>query len=47
MQYIKFLLALMLLPTVALADGWENQYKQIEQSNRQPQIGDKVFNITK
>ena len=47
MKYIKFLLALLLLPTVALADGWDTQYKQIEQSIRQPQFGDKVFNITK
>ena len=47
MKYIKFLLALLLLPTVALADGWDTQYKQIEQSIRQPQCGDKVFNITK
>ena len=47
MKYIKFLLALLLLPTVALADGWDTQYKQIEQSIRQPQFGEKVFNITK
>lgn len=47
MKYIKLLLALLLLPSVALADGWDTQYKQIEQSIRQPQFGDKVFNITK
>ena len=47
MKYIKLLLALLLLPAVALADGWDTQYKQIEQSIRQPQFGDKVFNITK
>ena len=46
MKYIKLLLALLLLPSVALADGWDTQYKQIEQSIRQPQFGDKVFNIT-
>ena len=47
MKYIKLLLALLLLPSVALANGWDTQYKQIEQSIRQPQFGDKVFNITK
>ena len=47
MKYIKLLLALLLLPAVALANGWDTQYKQIEQSIRQPQFGDKVFNITK
>ena len=47
MKYIKLLLALLLLPAVALANGWDTQYKQIEQSIRHPQFGDKVFNITK
>lgn len=47
MKYIKLLLALLLLPAMALADGWDTQYKQIEQSIRQPQFGEKVFNITK
>ena len=47
MKYIKLLLALLLMPAMALADGWDTQYKQIEQSIRQPQFGEKVFNITK
>lgn len=47
MKYIKLLLALLFIPTVALADGWDTEYKRIEQSIREPQFNNKDFVITK
>ena len=38
----------LLIPTLASAQGWnETEYKQIEQSIREPQFADRVFPITK
>ncbi len=47
MKYIKLLLALLFIPMSALADGWDNEYKKIEQSIREPQFKNKDFVITK
>jgi len=47
MKYIKLLLALLFIPMSALADGWDNEYKKIEQSIREPQFKNKDFIITK
>ena len=47
MKILKLLLLWLLVPMAALADGWTTQYKQIEQSIRQPEFADKVFDITK
>ena len=47
MKYLQLLLVTLLLPVALWADGWDTQYKQIEQSIRQPQFADREFNITK
>ncbi len=47
MKFLKLLLISLLFPTVALADGWNTLYKQIENNIRQPQFADKVYNVTK
>ena len=47
MKYLKLLLLCLLFPVAALADGWETQYKQIEQSIRQPKFADREFMVTK
>ena len=47
MKYLQWLLLLVLCPLTASADAWETQYKQIEQSIRQPQFANKDFLITK
>ena len=47
MKYLKLLLLCLLFPVAALADGWETQYKQIEQSIRQPKFADREFLVTK
>ena len=35
-----------MFPMVALADAWETEYKQIEQSIKQPEFKDKDYSIT-
>ena len=47
MKYLQLLLLCLLLPLTTWADGWDKQYKQIEQSIKQPQFADRVFNVTK
>ena len=47
MKYLQWLLLFVLCPLTASADAWETQYKQIEQSIRQPQFANKDFLITK
>ncbi len=47
MKYLQLLLAFLLAPFTAWADGWDTQYRQIEQSIRQPKFADREFNITK
>lgn len=47
MRFIKLLILGLLFPVAMMADAWETQYKQIEQSIRQPQFADRTFNITK
>lgn len=47
MKYLQLLLAFLLMPLTAWADGWDTQYRQIEQSIRQPKFADREFNITK
>jgi len=47
MKFVKLLFLALLFPTAMMADSWETQYKQIEQSIRQPQFADRTFNITK
>ena len=47
MKYLNLLLLCLLMPTAIMADGWETQYKQIEQSIRQPKFADREFMITK
>lgn len=46
-HYLILLLLCLTAPLAALADGWDTQYKQIEQSIRQPKFADKEFPITK
>ncbi|MDD5992144.1 MAG: glycoside hydrolase family 88 protein, partial [Prevotellaceae bacterium] len=46
MKHIKLFLALLMFPMVALADAWETEYKQIEQSIKQPEFKDKDYSIT-
>lgn len=47
MRKLKTLLLAMLLPVCALASGWDdNEYKQIEASVQQPQIGTKRYPVT-
>lgn len=47
MKYLKLLLLCLLFPTAMAADGWDTQYRQIEQSIRQPKFADREFLITK
>ena len=47
MKYLQLLLAFLLAPFTVWADGWDTQYRQIEQSIRQPKFADREFNITK
>ena len=47
MKYLHLLLLCLLFPAVAMADGWETTYKQIEKSIRQPQFANRDFKITK
>ncbi|WP_216655773.1 glycoside hydrolase family 88 protein [Xylanibacter muris] len=47
MKRLKLLLLCLLLPAVLVAGGWDTQYRQIEQSIRQPQFASRDFNITK
>lgn len=47
MKYFRLLLLSLLFPLAAFASGWNDEYQQIEQSIRQPQFADRVFNITK
>ena len=46
MKHIKLFIAFLLFPLMAFADAWETQYKQIEQSIRQPEFKDKTYAIT-
>lgn len=47
MKYLHLLLLCLLFPAALMADGWDTQYKQIEQSIRQPKFADRDFLITK
>ena len=47
MKSLRLLLLCLMFPVLAMADGWDTQYKQIEKSIRLPKLSDKVFNITK
>lgn len=47
MKYLQLLLLCLLFPAALSADGWDSQYKQIEQSIRQPQFADRSFSIVK
>ena len=47
MKHLHLLLLCLFFPLAAVADVWETQYKQIEQSIRQPQFADNEFVITK
>ena len=47
-KLLQSLAICMLFPMIAVAQGWnEAQYKQIEQSIREPQFADKAYVITK
>ena len=46
MKYLHLLLLCLLFPAALMADGWDTQYKQIEQSIRQPKFADSDFLIT-
>ena len=45
MKHIKLLIAFLLFPLMAFADAWETQYKQIEQSIKQPEFKNKDYAI--
>ena len=47
MKYIHILLICLLFPLTVMADGWDTDYKRIEQNIRQPKFADKQFVITK
>lgn len=47
MKNLKLLLICMLFPLVASASVWDTQYKQIEQSIKQPEFANREFLITK
>lgn len=47
MKYLHLLLLCLLFPSAMMADGWDSQYKQIEQSIRQPKFANRDFTITK
>ena len=47
MKYLQLLLLCLLFPAALVADGWDSQYKQIEQSIRQPQFANRSFSIVK
>ena len=44
---LTVLLLCLLFPALMTAQGWDTQYKQIEQSIRQPQFADRTFSIEK
>ncbi len=45
MRHLLFYIFCFLFPFAALADGWDDQYKIIEQNIRQPQFADRTFSI--
>ena len=47
MKYLHLLLLCLFFPLASSANIWETQYKQIEQSIRQPEFANKEFVITK
>lgn len=47
MRKLYFALIALILPMMALADGWTTQYHEIEKSIRQPQFANREFKITK
>lgn len=47
MKYLHLLLLCLFFPLASSANVWETQYKQIEQSIRQPEFANKEFVITK
>lgn len=47
MRQLQTLLLCLLMPLAAMASAWDSQYKQIENSIRQPQFPDRTYLITK
>ncbi len=47
MKHLLLMLLCLLCPSLASANGWDDQYRQIEKSIRQPEFAAKTFDITK
>lgn len=47
MKHYLLMMIGLLLPLMALGDGWTTDYPQIERAIRQPQFAEKEYNITK
>ena len=46
MRNLKTLLICLLFPLIANANVWDNEYKQLEQSIKEPQFAERIFRIT-